>query len=107
MEHSGHFRMLAAGARDHAPTMDAAMNTVRFGILGNLEGRRAGHLVELGPAKQRIVLGLLLCRANHVVSVAALSEALWDDAPPRTAHKNLLVYLSAIRRLLCSGPCGF
>ena len=87
--------------------MDTAMDAVRFGILGNLEGRRAGHPLELGPAKQRSVLGLLLCRANHVVSVAALSEALWDDAPPRTAHKNLQVYLSAIRRLIYSGPGGF
>jgi DNA-binding SARP family transcriptional activator len=87
--------------------MDIAMDAVGFGILGNLEGRRGGHPLELGPAKQRTVLGLLLCRANHVVSVAALSEALWDDAPPRTAHKNLQVYLSAIRRLISSGSGGF
>jgi len=87
--------------------MDIAMGAVQFGILGNLEGRRAGHPLELGPAKQRIVLGLLLCQANHVVSVAALGEALWDDAPPRTAHKNLQVYLSAIRRLISSGSGGF
>lgn len=99
--------MSAAAVWGQASSMDAAMDAVRFGILGNLEGRRAGHPVELGPAKQRTVLGLLLCRANHVVSVAALSEALWDDAPPRTAYKNLQVYLSAIRRLIYCGPGSF
>ncbi len=28
-----------------------------------------------------------------------LAEALWDDAPPRTARKNIQVYVSALRRL--------
>lgn len=107
VEHSGQFRMSSAVVLGQASRMDTAMDAARFGILGNLEGRRAGHPLELGPAKQRIVLGLLLCRANHMVPVTALSEALWDDAPPRTADKNLQVYLSAIRRLISPGPGGF
>ncbi|WP_432838233.1 BTAD domain-containing putative transcriptional regulator [Dactylosporangium sp. CA-092794] len=46
------------------------------------------------------MLGLLLCRANRTVSVAVLTEALWHDEPPRTAHKNIQVYGSALRKLL-------
>ncbi|MHA6757818.1 AfsR/SARP family transcriptional regulator [Streptacidiphilus sp. PAMC 29251] len=56
--------------------------------------------------KQRIVLGLLLCRANRIVSVDAFCEALWSDRPPRTAHKNLQVYVSALRKALGSGGCS-
>lgn len=73
---------------------------LRFRILGALEAHAGALPLQLGPLKQRIVLGLLLTRANRVVSVDALCEALWSDAPPRTAHKNLQVYVSALRKAL-------
>lgn len=73
---------------------------VRFRILGALEAHTGTHPLHLGPLKQRVVLGLLLCRANRIVSVDAFCEALWSGAPPRTAHKNLQVYVSALRKAL-------
>jgi len=79
---------------------------VRLGILGVLEARRGGRLLPLGPYKQRVVLALLLCHANRVVSTAALREALWSDEPPRTAPKNIQVYVSALRKVLGPEPGG-
>lgn len=76
---------------------------MRLAILGALEVRDDDQLLPLGPLKQRIVLGLLLCRANQIVSVAALTDALWDDDPPRTAHKNLQVYISSLRKMIGTG----
>lgn len=73
------------------------VDTVHFAILGTLEAHAGGRRLPLGPLKQRIVLGALLCYANKVVSVSALSDALWDDFPPRTAHKNIQVHISALR----------
>ncbi|MFC4031840.1 BTAD domain-containing putative transcriptional regulator [Streptomyces polygonati] len=73
---------------------------LRFGILGALEAHTGARALRLGPLKQRIVLGLLLCRANRVVSVDAFCDALWSGRPPRTAHKNLQVYVSALRKEL-------
>lgn len=73
-------------------------------ILGTLEASRDGADVDLGPAKQRAVLGLLLLRANRVVSLSDLSDALWGDSPPRTARKNIQVYMSTLRGILMSGP---
>jgi DNA-binding SARP family transcriptional activator len=73
---------------------------VKFSILGPLEISDGNQRPQLCPFKQRVVLGLLLCRANRVVPVSALMEALWEDEPPRTAHKNLQVYVSAVRRML-------
>ncbi|MFI6339011.1 BTAD domain-containing putative transcriptional regulator [Streptomyces sp. NPDC050535] len=56
--------------------------------------------VPLGPLKQRIVLAVLLCHPNDLVSVESLVDALWDGGPPKTARKNIQVYVSALRRLL-------
>src|SRR5438045_3189763 len=76
---------------------------LEFAILGQMELRDAGRRLQPGPFKQRVVLGLLLCMANRVVSTAALSAAVWGDEPPRTAHKNLQVYVSALRKMVGAG----
>src|SRR5207244_7582320 len=47
-----------------------------------------------------MLLGLLLCNANRIVPVEALSQALWDADPPRSAAKNLQVYVSSLRRAI-------
>ncbi|MFJ2775075.1 BTAD domain-containing putative transcriptional regulator [Kitasatospora sp. NPDC087315] len=73
---------------------------VGFGILGPLRVLDDGRSVDPGTRKQQILLVALLCQANSRVSFDALVEALWDDAPPRTARKNIQVYISALRRLV-------
>lgn len=79
---------------------------VRFGILGPLTAEAGGQAVALGPLKQRLVLALLLCRAGSPVSVDLLTEAVWQSEPPRTARKNLQVYVAALRKLLGGGGGG-
>ncbi|WP_063830640.1 AfsR/SARP family transcriptional regulator [Kitasatospora phosalacinea] len=73
---------------------------VRFSLLGPLSVRVGDDLLPLGPLKQRLVLAVLLGEANRFVSVDRLTEALWADEPPRTARKNIQVYVSALRRTL-------
>lgn len=75
----------------------------RFGILGALRVLDNGCSVDPGSRKQQVVLAALLCHANSLVSFDSLVEALWDDAPPRTARKNIQVYVSALRRLVGTG----
>jgi DNA-binding SARP family transcriptional activator len=77
---------------------------MRFAILGPLLAWDGDARIPLGPFKQRLVLGLLLCRANRVVSVSALTDVVWDGAPPRSGRKNLQVYVSALRRIVA--PTG-
>ncbi|HEX6526702.1 MAG TPA: BTAD domain-containing putative transcriptional regulator [Streptosporangiaceae bacterium] len=55
--------------------------------------------VELGSTKQRRLLALLLMRANRPVSVNELIDAIWPENPPRTARKNLQVYVCGLRKL--------
>jgi DNA-binding SARP family transcriptional activator len=72
----------------------------RFAVLGPLQAQRGGAYVELGPFKQRVLLAVLLCRANTVLSVDQLLGAVWGDEQPRTARTNLQVYISALRRIV-------
>ncbi|WP_032797618.1 AfsR/SARP family transcriptional regulator, partial [Streptomyces sp. HCCB10043] len=81
-----------------------AAGAVHFSLLGPLTARRNGRELPLGPRKQRLVLATLLARPNTPVPVDVLTDAVWPDDPPRTARKNLQVYISAARALL--GPAG-
>lgn len=74
--------------------------SVRLAVLGSLEVTIDGVPVNLGPPKQRLLLALLVCRANRIVQVDALTEALWADNPPRTSRKNLQVYVAALRKAI-------
>ena len=74
---------------------------MEFRILGPLEVvDDDGRLVELGGAKQRAVLAVLLLRANRVVSRDELIDALWGERAPVTATKALQVYVSQLRKAL-------
>ncbi|QMU73261.1 AfsR/SARP family transcriptional regulator [Streptacidiphilus sp. P02-A3a] len=80
---------------------------ISFSILGPLsaELRTDGQdgppaELDVGPFKQRLLLAMLLCRANGVVLMDQLIDTLWWEGPPRTAHKNIQVYISHLRKLL-------
>ena len=55
---------------------------MEFRVLGSLEVHDGGSPVEMGSAKQRLLLAALLAHANAVVSVDRLADILWGDAPP-------------------------
>nr|WP_241266890.1 BTAD domain-containing putative transcriptional regulator [Streptomyces scabichelini] len=56
--------------------------------------------VRVSSFKQRALLAALACRAGSAVSVDRLVRTLWGDSPPRTANKNLQVYVWHLRKLL-------
>lgn len=73
-----------------------------FRILGPLEVADDGRLLALGGTKQRMLLALLLLRANEVVSRDRLIDELWDGSPPHSGKTALQVYVSQLRKAL--GP---
>jgi len=75
---------------------------VKFRILGPLEVEDSAREIQLGGAKQRALLALLLLHANEVVTVSRLIDALWTEAPPADAAKALQVHVSRLRRALGS-----
>ncbi|MEW1648877.1 BTAD domain-containing putative transcriptional regulator [Streptomyces sp. NPDC091219] len=88
------------------PNPTTVTSPLRFSVLGPLSAEVDGHALPLGPLKQRVVLAALLCHANSPVSVALLTKAVWDDDPPRTARKNLQLYVSALRKTLALAGTG-
>jgi DNA-binding SARP family transcriptional activator len=74
---------------------------MEFRVLGTLEVRDgAGRLLAPTRRKQRLLLAVLLLRANAPVSTASLLDLLWPDAAPASARANLQSYVSDLRRLL-------
>ena len=71
-----------------------------FRVLGPLEVSDDGRTLDLGGAKHRTLLAILLLHANEVVSADRLIDALWEDEPPETAAKALQVYISQLRKAL-------
>ncbi|EST34392.1 AfsR/SARP family transcriptional regulator [Streptomyces roseochromogenus] len=78
---------------------NAFAGQLRFTILGPLQVWSGDVRLELGPYKQRLLLAALLCRVNTVLSVDQLIDVLWGSDRPRTARKNLQVYVSALRKI--------
>jgi DNA-binding SARP family transcriptional activator len=73
---------------------------MEFRILGPLEVFDGERALDVGRAKQRSLLAVLLLNANRVVSRDRLIDALWGDEPPETAAKAVQNYVSQLRRVL-------
>lgn len=81
------------------PVRPGSPGAVYFSLLGPLSAVIDGRPLPLGPRKQRLVLATLLSRPNTPVPVDVLTDVVWPEGPPRTARKNLQVYVSAARAL--------
>ena len=77
--------------------------TLEFLILGPLEVRRGSTTLQLGSAKLRALLGVLLLHPNEAVSTARLVDELWGERPPATAEKLVQGYVHALRKQLGDG----
>ena len=71
-----------------------------FRLLGDVELRAGDRVVDLGHARQRCVLAVLLIEANRLVPADQLLDRVWADRPPRRARNALSGYLSRLRPLL-------
>ena len=73
---------------------------LRFCALGPLEVRRGDEVVDLGTAKPRLVLALLLAAAPDAIPVERLSAEIWPTGGPKDPLRNLQVHVSSLRRAL-------
>jgi DNA-binding SARP family transcriptional activator len=111
---SGRIRLAGSG---HEPT--APMTTVPIGGGSNLGGQRGESIriqllgpvrawrddkeLVLGPPKQRAVLGVLASRANDVVGVEQIIDAVWGSDIPQSAANGVHTYVAGLRRALEPG----
>ncbi|SDG93978.1 DNA-binding transcriptional activator of the SARP family [Lentzea fradiae] len=73
---------------------------LRYEVLGLLRAVRAGQDVDLGAAKQRAVLAVLLLARGTPVSRGQIIEAVWGDNPPSSAVNLVQTYVAGLRRAL-------
>jgi DNA-binding SARP family transcriptional activator len=76
---------------------------MEFCILGPLEARVDGRVVDLGKGKERALLALLLLQADRVVSVDRLVDELWGEQVPGSAPKMVQIFVSQLRKQLPDG----
>ena len=69
-------------------------------MLGPLEVRADGVVVELPGHKHRRLLAALAVANGRACSVDALADAVWGEAPPASGRKLLQLYVSQLRKAL-------
>jgi DNA-binding SARP family transcriptional activator len=77
---------------------------VDFRLLGPVELWHDDRRVELGHARQRCVLAVLLVEAGQVVPAATLLDRVWGHEPPDGGLSVLYAYVTRLRKVLA--PVG-
>ena len=78
----------------------------RFRVFGPLAVERDGTDLPLGGHKERAVLAALVASEGAAVSTDALAEAVWGDAPPRSARRTVQAYVARLRGTIGTRPEG-
>src|SRR5712691_2071465 len=73
---------------------------MEFRVLGPTELWSAGQQCDLGSARARSVLAILLLTPRTIVPAETLIDRLWDTRPPPKARESLSVYVARLRALL-------
>jgi DNA-binding SARP family transcriptional activator/tetratricopeptide (TPR) repeat protein len=73
---------------------------MEFRILGPVEVWDGAQRLDLGGAKPRALLAMLLLHADQVVSTDNLVDQLWGEAPPPSARSLIHIYVSRLRQAL-------
>ncbi|MBE1489268.1 AfsR/SARP family transcriptional regulator [Plantactinospora soyae] len=73
---------------------------MEFRLLGEVELRAAGQVLDVGAPRLQAVLAALVVDAGRPVAIETLIDRVWGDSPPAEVRNVLYSYLSRTRRLL-------
>jgi DNA-binding SARP family transcriptional activator len=73
---------------------------MKFRVLGPVEVRRGDRVEVLAGRLQRVLLGVLLARADRPVPVDALTDALWGEQRDPRASQRLQLHVHRLRAVL-------
>ncbi|SCG38981.1 AfsR/SARP family transcriptional regulator [Micromonospora halophytica] len=74
-----------------------------FRILGPVQVHATARPVIFARRQQQDLLALLLLRAEHVLSIGHIMDAMWGDEVPRTAGTQIKNMVSGLRATLSDG----
>ncbi|MFZ3494418.1 BTAD domain-containing putative transcriptional regulator [Streptomyces sp. 5.8] len=75
-------------------------------ILGSIELWTGSALADLGPARQRSILGVLLVDPERPVPLESLVDRVWGDRPPAGVRNVVHTYITRLRRALATASAG-
>ncbi|MGO1740106.1 MAG: AfsR/SARP family transcriptional regulator, partial [Actinomycetaceae bacterium] len=83
-----------------------------LGVLGALEVRRDGEVLDLPGARRRAALAVLAVHAPHPVGADVMADAVWGDQGPGGSQGALHTVVSRLRgvigeRAVERGPAGY
>ena len=67
-------------------------------ILGSIELWTGSSLADIGPARQRSILGALLVDPERPVPLESLVDRVWGDRPPAGVRNVVHTYITRLRR---------
>jgi DNA-binding SARP family transcriptional activator/tetratricopeptide (TPR) repeat protein len=70
---------------------------LEFRVLGPIELWSGGQQYDLGAARTRCVLAILLLTLGTVVPTEVLIDRLWESRPPPKARESLSAYIARLR----------
>jgi DNA-binding SARP family transcriptional activator/Tfp pilus assembly protein PilF len=73
---------------------------MEFRVLGPTELWSAGQQADIGAARERGVLAILLLTPRTIVPAEALIDRMWGTRPPPKARESLSVYVARLRASL-------
>lgn len=73
---------------------------MEFRVLGPVEVRCGDRVEVVSGRLRRVLLGVLLARANQPVPVDVLTDALWGDRPDPRAGQKLQLHVHRLRAVL-------
>jgi DNA-binding SARP family transcriptional activator/tetratricopeptide (TPR) repeat protein len=73
---------------------------VEFRVLGPIELWANGRRIDLGPAKSRLLLAVLLMESGRTVPFDTLVYRVWDESAPAKVVNSVQSSLSRLRRRL-------
>jgi DNA-binding SARP family transcriptional activator len=90
------------GPAGAAPPDDAA----EIRVLGAIRVLLAGASADLGDAKHRLLIAMLIAAEGRLVSTEQLIDQIWDGHPPGKAREQIHSYVYDLRRRLDRGLPG-
>jgi len=79
---------------------------VEFRVLGPVEMRVDGQHVDVGHARQRAVLAVLLLELNRVVSADRLIDRVWGEAPPASVRNVVYGLVARLKAAIAAPEAG-
>jgi DNA-binding SARP family transcriptional activator len=79
------------------------MDDLTYQLLGPLEVRRNGQVLDVGHRRQQAVLAVFALNRGRIVERDTLIDALWGHTPPATAVNTIQTYVTRLRKTIEPG----